>query len=77
MKKIILVTFLIFASCLVVFPSNAKAEVNKANSIASGNSASQVRTRYVKVRGKRYRVTYRTFTRNGRRYVKILSYRRA
>lgn len=77
MKKIVLVTFLILASCFVVFPSNAKAEVNKSNLISSGNFANQVRTRYVWVRGKRYRVTYRTFTRKGRKYIRILSYRRA
>lgn len=77
MKKIILVTFLILASCFVIFPSNAKALENKANSVTTGNFANQVRTRYVRVRGKRYRVTYRTFRRNGRTYIKILSYRRA
>lgn len=77
MKKILCIFVLLFSISFIALPANAN-NLEKENNYSSGNVlANQTRTRYVYVRGKRYRVTYRLYRRNGRLYYRIVNYRRA
>ena len=70
--------FVLLASIgFVVIPANAKMANLENNTASSSNLLNQTRTRYVRMHGKRYRVTYKLYKRNGRWYYRILSARRA
>lgn len=76
-----LFTFVLSLSVLlaVYIPSQARSFTEDSKSFSPNPvSASAVRdVRYVRVRGKRYKVWYSTYYRKGKRYVKIHKIRRA
>ncbi|MCU0239613.1 MAG: hypothetical protein MUC29_09240 [Pyrinomonadaceae bacterium] len=77
MKKIILTFTFIFSMLFAMYlPIQAK-DINKTsvNSNTSLNLSSDVR--YVRIRGKRYKVWYKTYYKKGKRYYRILKVRRA
>ena len=77
MRKFLLVFVLLVSIGFVAMPANAKTPNLEKNSASSNNLFNQTRTRYVRMHGKRYRVTYKLYKRNGRWYYRILSARRA
>ena len=77
MRKFLLVFVLLVSIGFVAMPANAKPPNIEKNSASSSNLLNQTRTRYVRMNGKRYRVTYKLYKRNGRWYYRILSARRA
>lgn len=82
MKKTLVVLFLMAASLIVEVPlANAYVIEDKSNETTElmnlTTTSAQIYSRYVRVRGRRYFVRYRVFYRRGRRYVRIISYRRA
>ena len=77
MRNFLLVFVLLVSIGFVVIPTIAKTPNLENNSASSSNLLNQTRTRYVRMNGKRYRVTYKLFKRNGRWYYRILSARRA
>lgn len=75
-----LFAFLLVLSTLgfVYLPSELKAADQNSNTTISVNETKAAKdVRYVRVRGKRYKVWYKIFYKNGRRYVRILKMRRA
>ena len=77
MRKFLLVFVLLVSIGFVAMPANANTPNFEKNSASSNNLSNQTRTRYVRMHGKRYRVTYKLYKRNGRWYYRILSARRA
>ncbi len=82
MLKKLMVALVLAASIIWFAPASAKAEnlENGTSKILSSKielASAQVRGRYVRVRGKRYYARYRIFYRGGRRYIRIVSLRRA
>ena len=62
----------------VYLPIQVKAADNRSNTIISGSELTAAKdVRYIRVRGKRYKVWYKTFYKKGKRYVKITKIRRA
>ena len=62
----------------VYLPSQVKAADNRSNTIISGSELTAAKdVRYIRVRGKRYKVWYKTFYKKGKRYVRITKMRRA
>ena len=77
MKKVLLMFVLVASIGFVTLPVNAATPNAEKNSVLGSNGLTQVRTRYVRLRGRRYRVTYRIVRYRGRNRIQILSYRRA
>jgi hypothetical protein len=77
MRKILLLFVLAASIGFTALPANAATPKAEKNSVMGSSGLNQVRTRYVRVRGRRYRVTYRIVRRGGRYRYQILSYRRA
>lgn len=80
MRRKLFVLALILATVFAVYlPAQAKDAKATNESVVSGkttfNAAAQVR--YVRLRGKRYKVWYKTFRRGGRRYVRVYRVQRA
>jgi hypothetical protein len=80
MRRKLFVLTLILASVFAVYlpaqAKDAKAGSDPAVSRKTAvNALSQVR--YVRMRGRRYKVWYKTFRRGGRRYVRVYRVRRA
>ena len=80
MKKRLFTLVLTLAISLAVYlPAQAKniSFDNKSSlsELASSNALRDVR--YVRVRGKRYKVWYTTYYRKGKRYIRITKVRRA
>ena len=79
MKKML--TLFVLATAMIWFaPAMARAETpeNGTSKLLSSKTeiaSAQVRGRYVRLRGRRYYVRYRTF--RGRRYVRVVGMRRA
>lgn len=62
----------------VYLPSQVKAADNRSNTIISNAELTAAKdVRFVRVRGKRYKVWYKTFYKKGKRYVRISKIRRA
>lgn len=60
----------------VYLPSQAAD--NRSNSTISNSELTAVKdVRFVRVRGKRYKVWYKTFYKKGKRYVRVTKIRRA
>lgn len=79
MKKLTLTFVFVFAMLFAMYlPAQAK-DVNKP--ITVGKTTVTVNysagVRYVRVRGKRYKVWYKIYYKHGRRYIRILRYQRA
>ena len=75
MKNKLFAFFLMFAVVgFVYLPSDVKASDNHSN-VTELSAAKDVR--FVRVRGKRYKVWYKTFYKKGKRYVRITKIRRA
>ena len=77
-NKVIALLLVLGTLGFVYLPSEVKAADNSSSSILSTIEAKATKdVRYVRVRGKRYKVWYKTFYKNGRRYVRIIRYQRA
>jgi hypothetical protein len=78
-RKLFVLTLILATVFAVYLPAPAKDAKSANDNAASGKitftASSQVR--YVRIRGKRYKVWYRTFTRRGRRYVRVYRVQRA
>ncbi len=56
----------------VYLPGEARAADNRSESVVANTEAKAFRdVRYVRVRGKRYKVWYKTYYKRGKRYVRI------
>ena len=77
MRKFLFIFVLVVSMGMVAMPAGAKTPGAGEKSSLNNVSGNQTRTRYVRLRGKRYRVTYRLFKRGGRWYYRIVSARRA
>jgi hypothetical protein len=79
-RKLFVLTLILATVFAVYLPAQAKdAKVVNDNAV-SGKityTAALGQVRYVRIRGKRYKVWYRTFTRRGRRYVRVYRVQRA
>jgi len=74
MKKKIFALFLVLATFEVIYlPTQAKAfDINDNTSLVRTVTTNFNRdVRYVRIRGKRYKVWYKVYYRRGRRYVRI------
>jgi hypothetical protein len=79
-RKLFVLTLILAAAFAVYLPAQAKDSKAVNDDVVSGkitltNALAQVR--YVRIRGKRYKVWYKTFTRRGRRYVRVYRVQRA
>lgn len=78
-RKLFVLTLILAAVFAVYTPAQAKDAKPANDDAVSGKitftAAAQVR--YVRIRGKRYKVWYKTFTRRGRRYVRVYRVQRA
>lgn len=79
MKKLTLTFVFVFAMLFAMYlPAQAKdvkQPVSFGKTTMTVNYSAGVR--YVRVRGKRYKVWYKIYYKNGRRYIRILRYQRA
>ena len=78
-KKLFTVLFVLATVGFIWLPTSAKAleDTKTTNLIESTTLKANNQVRYVRVRGRRYKVWYRTFYRHGRRYVRVYRIRRA
>lgn len=79
MKNKLFAFLLLFAvTGFLYLPSQVRAADKSSNSVISTTGLSAAKdVRFVRVRGKRYKVWYKTFYKKGKRYVKITKIRRA
>ena len=78
-KKLFTLLFVLATVGFICLPTSAKAleDTRTTNLSLSTTLKANNQVRYVRIRGKRYKVWYKTFRRNGRRYVRITRIRRA
>lgn len=78
-NKLLAIIFVLATVGFLYLPASAKtADANNSKTLVEVNTANALnQVRYVRVRGKRYKVWYKTFRRNGRRYVRVTKIRRA
>ena len=80
MRRKLFVLTLVLATVFAVYvPAQAKdAKVTNEN-VTAGKITyrASAQVRYVRIRGKRYKVWYKTFYRRGRRYVRVYRVQRA
>jgi hypothetical protein len=71
-RKLFVLTLIIASAFVFYLPAQAR-DSKTANRIVAGKTALQAvaEVRFVRVRGRRYKVWYRTFRRGGRKYVRI------
>jgi hypothetical protein len=78
-RKLFVLTLILAGVFAVYLPAQAKdTKAGNDNAVLGKiavNALSQVR--YVQLRGRRYKVWYKTFRRGGRRYVRVYRVRRA
>lgn len=78
-RKLFVLTLILATVFAVYLPAQAKDAKATSDNVTFGkitfSAAAQVR--YVRLRGKRYKVWYKTFRRGGRRYVRVYRVRRA
>ena len=80
MRRKLFVLTLILASVLAIYlPAQAKNPKTANDNAVSGKVTftALAQVRYVRIRGRRYKVWYKTFRRNGRRYVRVYRVQRA
>lgn len=77
-NKLFALLLLVAVAGFVYLPSQVNAADTRSNSLISSAELSAAKdVRYVRVRGKRYKVWYKTFYKKGKRYVRITKIRRA
>ena len=78
-RKLFVLTLILAAVFAVYLPAQAKdAKTTKETVVAEKITVKALaQVRYVRIRGKRYKVWYRTYTRRGRRYVRVYRIQRA
>ena len=76
-RKILVYLFVLATAAFIYLPAPAEALAKDANNGSVKTLTANGQTRYVHVRGRRYRVRYRVYRRHGRRYIRILRVRRA
>jgi hypothetical protein len=79
MKKIIVTFVFVFSMLFVMYLPTAAKDINKSANIATKSLtvAYGGGTRYMRMRGKRYKVSYITYRKRGRLYYRITRIRRA
>jgi hypothetical protein len=80
MRRKLFVLTLVLASVFAVYlPAQATDAKVVNDDVISGKITytAPAQVRYVRLRGKRYKVWYKTFTRRGRRYVRVYRVQRA
>ena len=78
-RKLFVLTLILATVFAVYMPAQAKdAKITNDNATSGKVSYTALaQVRYVRIRGKRYKVWYKTFTRRGRRYVRVYRVQRA
>jgi len=78
-RKLFVLTLILATIFAVYLPAQAKdAKITNDNTTSGKVSFTALaQVRYVRIRGKRYKVWYKTFTRRGRRYVRVYRIQRA
>jgi hypothetical protein len=78
-RKLFVLTLILATVFAVYLPAQAKDAKVTNDNIFNGKITltASAQVRYVRIRGKRYKVWYKTFRRNGRRYVKVYRVQRA
>jgi hypothetical protein len=77
-KRFFAFLLLVAVAGSVYLPGQVRAADNRVNSVITTAEISAAKdVRYVRVRGKRYKVWYKTFYKKGKRYVRITKIRRA
>lgn len=78
MKKLTVTFVFVFSMMIALYlPASAKDTNSTSTIVSTKLSAASGGVRYIKVRGKRYKVWYNTFRKRGKLYYKITKIRRA
>jgi hypothetical protein len=78
MKKIIVTFAFVFSMMFAMYlPAQASESNNPSALLTKTSAAAFGGTRYIRVRGKRYKVRFTTYRKRGRLYYRITSIRRA
>jgi hypothetical protein len=78
MKKLIVTFVFVFSMMFAMYlPAQAKDTNNSLNIITKTSTVASGGVRYMRVRGKRYKVWFTTYRKRGRLYYRITKIRRA
>jgi hypothetical protein len=78
-RKLFVLTLILATVFAVYMPAQAKdAKITNDNAVSGKVTFTALaQVRYVRMRGRRYKVWYKTFRRGGRRYVRVYRIQRA
>jgi hypothetical protein len=78
MKKLIITFVFVFSMMFIMYlPVQAKDSNNYSNITTKTSAVASAGVRYMRVRGKRYKVWFTTYRKRGRLYYRITKIRRA